>query len=211
MDPLIRLRRRPFMAPLLFPLLGEGVSGRFFTADGFIESRFAFSEYAELLLNWPVSYMLNQNRYLTPIREMIRGGGEHAGTFQRLYDLIQMNYSYLVLQHIKDFKERFATQQRATLDLPELDIRLTLDRAAFADAIAPAITQFREALNETLRLYGVAASTVDRVICVGGSTRLPDVRTALEEQFPGRVEDHEIFTSVAAGLAIRDFERKNKS
>ncbi|HEY0963584.1 MAG TPA: Hsp70 family protein [Pseudomonadales bacterium] len=193
---------------LLFPLLGEGVSGRFFTADGFVETRFNFSEYAEQLLNWPVSYMLNQNRYLTPIREMIRGGGEHAGKFQRLYDLIQMNYSYLVLQHIKDFKERFATQESATLDIPELDITLTLDRAAFAAAIAPAIAQFREALDETLRLSEIAPGKIDRVICVGGSTRLPDVRAALENQFPGRVEDHEIFTSVAAGLAIRDFERR---
>jgi hypothetical chaperone protein len=196
---------------LLFPLLGEGVSGRFFTPDGFVETRFNFSEYAEQLLNWPVSYLLNQNRYLTPIREMIRGGSEHAGKFQRLHDLIQMNYSYLVLQHIKDFKECFATQEHATLDVPELDVTLTLDRAAFSDAIAPAISQFREALGETLRLSGLAAAKIDRVICVGGSTRLPDVRAALEEQFAGRVEDHEIFTSVAAGLAIRDYARQQRA
>lgn len=193
---------------LLFPLLGEGVSGRFFTPDGFVETRFNFSEYAEQLLNWPVSYLLNQNRYLTPIREMIRNGGEHARKFQRLYDLIQMNYSYLVLQHIKDFKECFATQESATLDVPELDITLTLDRKAFTEAIASAITQFREALDEALRLSGIMADRIDRVICVGGSTRLPDVRATLERLFPGRVEDHDIFTSVAAGLAIRDYERR---
>ncbi len=193
---------------LLFPLLGEGTSGKFFTADGFVHTRFAFAEYAELLLNWPVSYLLNQNRYLTPVREMIRDGGEHASKFQRLLDLIQFNYSYLVLQQIKAFKESFATQSQATLDLPELDIRLTLQRAEFEATIAPATTQFEEALEQALLHTGAKAGEIDRVICVGGSTCLPPVMAALQRRFPGRVVTHDIFTSVAAGLAIRDYQRQ---
>lgn len=193
---------------LLFPLLGEGTSGRFFTADGFIESHFAFSEYAELLLNWPVSYLLNQNRYLTPIREMVLHGGAEAPKFRRLLDLIQFNYSYLVLQHIRAFKESFATQESATLDVPELDISLTLDRAAFNALIESATTQFSQALDAALTHTGIAAESIDRVICVGGSTQLTAVRAALEARFPGRVVAHDIFTSVAAGLAIRDWQRR---
>src|SRR5690606_17656658 len=100
------------------------------------------------------------------------------------------------------------TQESATLDVPELDITLTLDRKAFTEAIASAITQFREALDEALRLSGIMADRIDRVICVGGSTRLPDVRATLERLFPGRVEDHDITTSVAAGLEIRDYDRR---
>jgi hypothetical chaperone protein len=196
---------------LLFPLLGEGTSGRFFTADGFIETHFAFSEYAELLLNWPVSYLLNQNRYLTPIREMVLHGGIEAPKFRRLLDLIQFNYSYLVLQHIRAFKESFATQDSATLDVPELDISLTLDRATFNALIESATTQFSAALDTALVQNGIAAAEIDRVICVGGSTQLTAVRAALEARFPGRVVDHDIFTSVAAGLAIRDWQRRQKS
>jgi hypothetical chaperone protein len=192
---------------LLFPLLGEGTSGRFFTADGFIESHFAFSEYADMLLNWPVSYLLNQNRYLTPIREMVEHGGAEAPKFRRLLDLIQFNYSYLVLQHIRTFKECFATQETATLDVPELDISLTLDRAAFNALIESATMQFSAALDTALTQTGIVAAAVDRVICVGGSTQLTAVRTALEARFPGRVVAHDIFTSVAAGLAIRDWQR----
>jgi hypothetical chaperone protein len=193
---------------LLFPLLGEGTSGNFFTADGFVHTRFAFSEYAELLLNWPVSYLLNQNRYLTPVREMIRHGGEHAAKFQRLLDLIQFNYSYLVLQQIKAFKESFTTQTQATLDLPELDISLTLQRTEFEAAIAPATVQFDEALEQALLRTGARVEDIDRVICVGGSTCLPPVMAALQRRFPGRVVTHDIFTSVAAGLAIRDYQRQ---
>ncbi|MEY4640185.1 MAG: hypothetical protein RLZZ227_179 [Pseudomonadota bacterium] len=193
---------------LLFPLLGEGTSGKFFTPDGFVHTRFAFSEYAELLLNWPVSYLLNQNRYLTPVREMIRYSGEHAGKFQRLLDLIEFNYSYLVLQQIKAFKESFSTQAQGTLDVPELDISLTLQRAEFDAAIAPATAQFEEALEQALLRTGASADDIKRVICVGGSTLLPPVMAALQRRFPGRVVTHDIFTSVAAGLAIRDYQRQ---
>lgn len=196
---------------LLFPLLGEGASGRFFTADGFIDAHFAFADYAEQLLNWPVSYLLNQNRYLTPIREMIQHRGPETAKFQRLLDLIQFNYSYLVLQHIRAFKESFATQEEATLDLPELDLALTLDRAKFNALIAPAVAQFSAALDTTLIQSGIAADQVDRVICVGGSTQLSAVKAVLQRRFPGRVVDHEIFTSVAAGLAIRDWQRRQQS
>jgi hypothetical chaperone protein len=192
---------------LLFPLLGEGVSGRFFTNDGFVETRFNFPEYAELLLNWPVSYLLNQNRYLTPVHEMIRHGGDEAVKFRRLLDLIHFNYSYLVLQHIKTFKECFATQESATLDVPELDITLTLDRQAFEEVMAPATAQFEQALEEVLRQSGSSFDAIDQVICVGGSTRLPAIKAVLDLRFPGRVVDHDIFTSVAAGLAIQDYLR----
>lgn len=194
-------------ARLLFPLLGEGTSGRFSTAEGFVESRFVFTDYAERLLNWPVSYLLNQNRYITPLREMIQQGSEHAAKFQRLLDVIEFNYSYLVLQQIKAFKERFASQDQATLDLPELDITLTLDRAAFEATIAPATAQFQQALDEALRNMVTNAEEIDRVICVGGSTNLPPIKTLLEQRFPGRVVYHDVFTSVAAGLAIQDYQR----
>jgi hypothetical chaperone protein len=195
-------------AKLLFPLLGEGTTGKFFTPEGWVESRFVFSEYAERLLNWPVSYLLNQNRYLTPLREMVQHGGEHAAKFQRLLDLIQFNYSYLVLQKIKAFKESFATQETSTLDLPELDLALTLDRRQFEAAIAPATAQFQQALDEAISSMGADADKIDRVICVGGSTQLAPIRNTLEQRFPGRVVTHDIFTSVAAGLAIRDYQRQ---
>lgn len=193
---------------LLFPMLGEGAVGKMSSSEGPIAARFGFGAYADLLLNWPVAYLLNQNSYLTPVQDLIKNGGELAVVFQKLLDLIQFNYSYLVFQHIKQFKEKFATQEQAELDIPELDLSLKLSRADFNQVLKPAIAKFSQALDEAIVAAGVREQDIDRVICVGGSTRLPAVREVLQQRFGDRVSEHDIFTSVAAGLAIQDFQRR---
>ncbi|MES2604171.1 MAG: Hsp70 family protein [Pseudomonadota bacterium] len=194
---------------LLFPLLGDGEVGMFFTNEGYRENRFSLARYAELLLNWPVSYLLNQNRYLTPVLDMLKAGGETATKFQRLRDLIQFNGSYLVLEQLKAFKEAFATTDQVTLDLPELDINMTVDRAEFDHVLEPVAAQFEQALSAALQQAGVTADQIDRVVCVGGSTQLPSIKAVLARLFGDKVADHDIFTAVAAGLAIQDYLRQS--
>ena len=46
---------------------------------------------------------------------------------------------------------------------------------------------------------------IDIVLCTGGSSLIPAVRRILEDHFPGRVVEHDPFTSVAAGLAIASY------
>ena len=49
---------------LLFPALGKGEIWRRRGIDKEeIETRFPFEDYEELLLNWAVTYTLNQNQY----------------------------------------------------------------------------------------------------------------------------------------------------
>jgi hypothetical chaperone protein len=51
----------------------------------------------------------------------------------------------------------------------------------------------------------VQPSDVDVVLRTGGSSLIPAVVEILEHQFPGKVVEHDPFTSVAAGLAIADY------
>ena len=193
---------------LLFPLLGRGSMVRYSTADGPIEKQFPFENYADFLLNWPVSYTLNQNSYITPIREIIMAGGKDAVTFQRLLDLIQFNYSYLIFDYIRRFKECFSTQEQATLDIPELDITLTLEREEFDRVILDIVQTFEQAMQQAVSRTGLREAEIDRVICVGGSTQIPAIKAVLQKHFPDRVVEHDIFTSVASGLAIQDYHRR---
>ena len=48
-------------------------------------------------------------------------------------------------------------------------------------------------------------SAIDIVLRTGGSSLIPAVHRLLDGFFPGRVVDHDPFTSVAAGLAIADY------
>ena len=190
---------------LIFPLLGKGERWRRAGEDREIETLFPFEEYEDLLLNWAVSYMLNQNKYTTPLHQRIQDGDEASTKFQRLYDLIKNNHSYLVFQLLKDLKAELSHSESARLDIPELDIELTLTRAQFETMISSLMAKFEQAIDDTLTRAAIQSSDIELVIRTGGSSLIPAVKRVLEERFPGKVVEHDPFTSVAAGLAIAEY------
>lgn len=190
---------------LIFPLLGKGERWRRKGEDREIETAFPFEEYEDLLLNWAVSYMLNQNQYTTPLHQRIQEGDEAAAKFQRLYDLIKNNHSYLVFQLLKELKAELSHSESATLDIPELDIELTLSREKFEELIAEPMQKLDRAVEKTLELAAISADEIELVIRTGGSSLIPAVKRLLDQRFPGKVVEHDPFTSVAAGLAIAEY------
>ncbi|MCB1671467.1 MAG: Hsp70 family protein [Gammaproteobacteria bacterium] len=190
---------------VLFPLLGKGERFRRKGEDREIETLFPFEEYEDLLLNWAVSYRLNQNRFTTPVMQRIEQGDAAAVKFRRLYELIKNNYSYLAFQAIKDLKAMLSEQQEAHLDIPEIDVDVVLKRSEFELIIADLLKAFEAAVQDTLELAGIGADQVELVIRTGGSSLIPAVKTILDRMFPGKVIEHDPFTSVAAGLAIAEF------
>jgi hypothetical chaperone protein len=190
---------------LLFPLFGKGERWRRAGEDREIETLFPFEEYEEFLLNWAVSYMLNQNRFTTPLMQRIQYDDEAAVKFQRLYDLIKNNYSYLVFQSLKDLKARLSDAESAVLDIPELDIEISLQRSEFERLIRPLLQRFSEAVHRVIELAGLSNTDIDLVIRTGGSCLIPAVKNELDRLFPDKVVEHDPFTSVAAGLAIADY------
>ena len=191
---------------LLFPALGKGEIWR---RRGFdkeeIETRFPFEDYEDLLLNWAVTYLLNQNKYTTPMMDCIDRGGPGAHKFRRLRELIQQNLSYTVFQSIKDFKAALSATDEAVLDIPEIDVEIKLTRARFEELIGDLLMQFEQGVEDTLTKSGLVPNDIDLVLRTGGSSLIPAVRQILEDRFPGRVVEHDPFTSVAAGLAIADY------
>jgi hypothetical chaperone protein len=191
---------------LLFPELGKGEIWR---RRGFdkeeIETRFPFEDFEDLLLNWAVTYLLNQNRYTTPVLDCIQHGGPAAHKFRRLRDLIQNNLSYLVFQAIKDFKAALSASDEAVLDIPEIDVEIRLKRTEFELIIADLLERVAAGVEDTLALSRLRPRDVDVVLRTGGSSLIPAVKRILDERFPDRVVEHDPFTSVAAGLAIADF------
>lgn len=190
---------------LIFPLLGKGERWRRPGTHREIETLFPFEDYEDLLLNWAVSYMLNQNKYTTPLMQRIEFGDEAAVKFRRLYDLIKNNYSYLVFQTIKELKAKLSSVEQARLDIPELDIELEVSRSEFELLIADVLTQIEQVVTEVLAKAQLNSSQIQLVIRTGGSSLIPAVKRILDQQFPDKVIEHDPFTSVAAGLAIAEF------
>lgn len=196
---------------LIFPLLGKGELWRRKGEDREIETQFPFELYEDLILNWAVSYMLNQNQYTTPVQQCMAQGGEVGLKFRRLYELIKQNHSYLVFQGIKDMKAVLSERDEAVLDIPEIDVQLTLSRARFESLIQQQLQQFEQAVLDTFALAQLQPQDIDRVVSTGGSSLIPAVRGVLERLCPGRVENHDPFTSVAAGLAIAEYQGRGVS
>ena len=190
---------------LLFPLLGKGERWKRRGMDREIETHFPFEDYEDLLLNWAVTYTLNQNKYTTPVFDCIDQGGPGAVKFKRLRELITQNLSYVVFQAIKDFKAELSSAPEAVLDIPELDVDIRMSRTEFETLIADQLTQVEEALDDTLARADLSREAIDIVLCTGGSSLIPAVRRMLEDHFPERVVEHDPFTSVAAGLAIASY------
>ena len=72
---------------VIFPLLGKGERWSRIVDGESVDTLFPFSEFEELLLNWPVSYILNQNKYTAlrhaALRQWLGSGPGFTGTAGR--------------------------------------------------------------------------------------------------------------------------------
>ena len=196
---------------LIFPLLGKGERWSR-VVDGLkVDTLFPFGDFEDLLINWPVSYMLNQNKYTAPVMQRMMQTDPAAAKFRRLYDLIKQNYSYQVFEAIKLFKAQLSTQETAVLDIPELDIEIELERWEFEVMISDLLFELEQAISLILGSNNLCTDDIDLVLRTGGSSLIPAVKDILENQFLGKVVEHDPFTSVAAGLAIADYYNYGQS
>lgn len=190
---------------LLFPELGKGEQWSRIKDGQLIEGLFPFEEYEDKLLNWAVTYILNQNQYRSRIVERIAQGGPGKEKFERLLDLITHNHSYLVFQGIKDAKAAVSFETNTFIDIPELDISIPFSRDDLERIMAPMLSQIEAIVTRVIELAELSPDDIDIVIRTGGSSQIVAVRRLLEARFPGRVKEHDPFTSVAAGLAIASY------
>jgi hypothetical chaperone protein len=190
---------------LLFPHFGKGEIWSRVKDGRLIENDFPFEEYEAKLLNWAVTYILNQNQYRSKIIDRIAQGGEGKEKFERLLELITHNLSYLVFQAIKDAKVALSNVEETIIDVPELDLAVSFSRDQFESIMTDMLLRIENVTEEVLHRSGRGRADIDIVIRTGGSSQIAAVKTLLEEQFPGKVTEHDPFTSVAAGLASANY------
>ncbi|HXR52555.1 MAG TPA: Hsp70 family protein, partial [Steroidobacteraceae bacterium] len=190
---------------MLFPELGKGerwvreVDGRL------VDTLFPFEEFEAGLINWQTTFLLNQNYTRAMVVDRIARGGPGAEKLQRLLDLISFNYSYNCFQAIRTAKVALSSQLHSAIDIPELNLNVPFSRQQLDLILAPVLARTQECVVTVLERAGIEAGEIDVVIRTGGTSEIVAVKSLLESQFPGRVEGHDPFTSVACGLAIANF------
>ena len=190
---------------LLFPLLGQGERWNRVIDGSRVDTLFPFGEIEELLINWPISYTLNQNKYTASVMQRMAESDPGAEKFKRLYDLILQNYSYQVFEAIKEFKAQLSVEESAVLDIPEIDVQVVVERWEFEMMISDLLLEFEQAITVVLEKANCRSDDIDLVLRTGGSSLIPAVKDILDNQFRGKVVEHDPFTSVAAGLAIANY------
>ena len=75
----------------------------------------------------------------------------------------------------------------------------------FDDLLRELLVQIEQLIDQTLARSGLNQSEVDLVIRTGGSSLIASIRQCLDARFPGKVVEHDPFTSVAAGLSIASY------
>ena len=190
---------------LLFPYLGKGERWSRVRDGHRIENDFPFEQFEDKLLNWAVTYLLNQGQYRAKIVARINQGGAGTDKFERLLSLITHNYSYLVFQAIKDAKVTLSSQDETVIDIPELDLVIPFTRRELDQMMHDILGRIEAVISEVLQAAGREVEQIDQVIRTGGSSQIVAVKQLLEARFPNRVTEHDPFTSVAAGLAIASY------
>ena len=190
---------------VIFPLLGKGERWSRIVDGERIDTLFPFSEFEELLLNWPVSYILNQNKYTASVIQRMSQHDLAAEKFKRLYELISQNYSYQVFESIRACKIGLSKADSVILDIPEIDIEVEIERWEFECMISDILLELERSIDRVLLRAKLTPQDIDIVLRTGGSSLIPAVTDILDHKFSGKVVEHDPFTSVASGLAIADY------
>ena len=139
---------------VLFPPFGKGEIWSRVKDGRLIENDFPFEEYEAKLLNWAVTYILNQNQYRSKIIDRIAQGGEGKEKFERLLELITHNLSYLVFQAIKDAKVALSNVEETIIDVPELDLAVSFSRDQFESIMTDMLLRIENVTEEVLHRSG---------------------------------------------------------
>jgi len=129
---------------------------------------------------------------------------------------IDVSSDTMVLQRVKDAAEKakieLSSTQKTDINLPFLTadaagpkhLALTLTRSKFEQMIESFVKKTLIPVKNALKDAGLKASDIEDVILVGGSTRIPSVRDAVEKHF-GRKSNSSVNPDevVAMGAAVQ--------
>ncbi|MEW5759628.1 MAG: molecular chaperone DnaK [Candidatus Thermoplasmatota archaeon] len=135
------------------------------------------------------------NRILEYIIERLGGNG---------IDLKDKNFIQLLRNEAEKAKIELSTKSSTSINLPSINLNMTLTREKLEELIEDLLYKMHIPLNQALVDANLSPKDIDKVILVGGPTKMPIVRKKVEEFFcraPERGVDP--MHCVAIGAAIQ--------
>jgi hypothetical chaperone protein len=179
-----------------FPQLGLGLS---YSHD------FHFSDFEDNLLNWQSTYLLNQASFMEQINKLIKNGGEVESIGVRLKKLIKNNASFLLIESIEQAKIELSEREQTILKIDEIDLEICLTREDLELTISPILPEIDQVISLALERASLYREDIARIVCTGGSSRIPMIKGHLRKIFGDKIEQWDSFRGIAAGLAIAGY------
>lgn len=110
-----------------------------------------------------------------------------------------------VREECRRAKEALSTDTDATIDvsMPGVQTQVRLTREEFEQMVRPRVAETVQALSRTIASAGLTANDIDRVLLVGGSSRMPIVAQVLRESLGRPVSlDADPKLAIAIGAAF---------
>ena len=145
--------------------------------------------------------------------EIVRWLIKHFRTTENV-DLLK---DKMALQRLREAAEKakveLSTMMSTSINLPFISadasgpkhLELELTRTKFEEMVAPLIESTLEPLQRALKDADLQPKEIDRILLVGGSTRIPAVQRAIQDFFGGKELDRSVNPdeAVAMGAAVQ--------
>src|SRR5438477_4457999 len=130
---------------------------------------------------------------------------------------VDLRKDAMALQRLKEAAEKakieLSNAMETTINLPFITadqngpkhLQETINRAKFEGLIGPLVEKCRKPVLDALKDAGLAATAIDEVVLVGGSTRVPMVQRLVKDLFAGKEPNRTVNPAevVAIGAAIQ--------
>ncbi len=126
---------------------------------------------------------------------------EKAGVTAAMLDVREMNLVKKAAEACKcEYAENPLPEMCCTIDGEEIAIVIPL--MEYEKACEPLLERMRKPIERSIRDAGIKLSEIDRVILVGGATRLPIIRSFVQKVFHMTPDFIDPDTAIAVGAAI---------
>ncbi|GAB4465430.1 MAG: molecular chaperone DnaK [Elainellaceae cyanobacterium] len=130
---------------------------------------------------------------------------------------IDLSSDKMALQRLREAAEKakieLSTMLTTTINLPFITadetgpkhLEMELTRAKFEELVSDLVESTLEPVEQALKDCGLGVDELDRILLVGGSTRIPAVQEAIKKYFNGKAPDRSVNPdeAVALGAAIQ--------
>ncbi len=133
-------------------------------------------------------------------------GDDDRQKMDQLFTLLNDQLGFPLFEQIERTKRSLSQSAETTFEFhyPDIDIEEKVTRPQFEEYSEAALERIEASLDETLKSAQIRPESITRVLCTGGTGKVPWIRSSLTARFGAdKLHDLDPFRGVARGLMAR--------